>query len=349
MKPESSPDGPELALSICIPTYNRAGFIGETIESILPQLDETTEVVVVDGASSDETPEVMAGLQRRSDRIRYFRQAVNGGFDRDCMRAVELAAGRYCWLFSDDDAFCPDAVARVRPHLGAGHSLIVANAEVRSFDFSRLLARSRTDFREDRLYRVGEDDRLLADTGFLLSFIGAVVIDRALWLARPKEPYIGCGFIHFGVIFQAPLPSSALALGRPLTKIRYGNALWTPSAFDFWIVRWPALVWSMPRSRRAKRRVVPRERWRRPLMLLGLRAMGAYSLVEYRRFIEPRNPARIYAWVARAIARLPGRVVNACGRLLAGAIGALVPGRMRILAVDFANSPFATRMPRRGE
>lgn len=47
-------------LSICIATYNRGKFIGETLDSILVQMEPGVELLVVDGASPDNTPEVMA-------------------------------------------------------------------------------------------------------------------------------------------------------------------------------------------------------------------------------------------------------------------------------------------------
>jgi len=46
-------------LSICIPTYNFGRFIGETLDSILPQATEDVEVTVVDGASTDNTADIV--------------------------------------------------------------------------------------------------------------------------------------------------------------------------------------------------------------------------------------------------------------------------------------------------
>lgn len=331
------------SLSICIATYNRARFIGATLESIVPQLDDSTELVIVDGASSDETPAIVAEYQRRSDRIRYHRQQTNGGVDRDFAAAVELACGRYCWLFADDDLFRPDAVARLKPHLEEGHSLLIINTEVRNADMSRVLVANRVGFDRDRVYAVGEDDRLFAETSFYLTFIGAVVIDRQLWQKRAKEPYFGSEFIHFGVIFQAPLPGTTRVISEPLTDSRYGNALWTARGFEIWMMRWPALVWSMPRSEAAKRKVVPRERWRSPMMLMGHRAMGTYSIEQYDRWIAPRNPPALSGLMARTIARIPGRLLNAAAR----AVVSLLPRTMlQMLAVDLRNSRFAGRQGR---
>jgi len=54
-------------LSICIATRNRADFISETLDSIVGQIETGVEIVIVDGASSDETPKVLG---------RYLAQAA---------------------------------------------------------------------------------------------------------------------------------------------------------------------------------------------------------------------------------------------------------------------------------
>jgi abequosyltransferase len=48
-------------LSICIATLNRARFLKETLARILGQASDEVEVVIVDGASSDGTEEVVRG------------------------------------------------------------------------------------------------------------------------------------------------------------------------------------------------------------------------------------------------------------------------------------------------
>ena len=90
-------------LSVCIATLNRAPLLERMLDSIVSQAGEEVEVVVVDGASTDDTPRVVADVQRRFPRLRCLRLAEKGGVDRDYDRTVELASGEYCWLLSDDD------------------------------------------------------------------------------------------------------------------------------------------------------------------------------------------------------------------------------------------------------
>src|SRR5262245_44458385 len=90
-------------LSICVATRNRAAFVRETVINILRQVTPECEVVVVDGASTDDTESVLKTIVEHNDNVRYFKLDKNGGIDRDFDRAVELANGEYCWLMPDDD------------------------------------------------------------------------------------------------------------------------------------------------------------------------------------------------------------------------------------------------------
>ena len=82
-----------IQLSICIATLNRASFLRETLDNILPQTTDGVEVVVVDGASTDNTREVVQQAAARFGRLRYVRLEKKGGVDQDYCKAVELASG----------------------------------------------------------------------------------------------------------------------------------------------------------------------------------------------------------------------------------------------------------------
>ena len=66
-----------MKLSVCISTFKRAGFIGETLESILLQVTSEVEIIVVDGASPDDTSDVLAPYVARYPNLRYFKEAEN--------------------------------------------------------------------------------------------------------------------------------------------------------------------------------------------------------------------------------------------------------------------------------
>jgi O-antigen biosynthesis alpha-1,3-abequosyltransferase len=123
-----------IKLSFCIPTYNRAAFIGETLESILSQADESVEVVIVDGASTDGTPEVVAAYQKRFANLIYYRGSENLGVDRDMAKSVDLARGEYCWLMSSDDLVKPGAISRILDEIKSGADIYLCDVTLCSSD-----------------------------------------------------------------------------------------------------------------------------------------------------------------------------------------------------------------------
>lgn len=300
-----------MKLSICIATFNRAGFIGETLDALVQQLRPGVEIVIVDGASPDDTGEAVRPYLEGSPAIRYFRETENSGVDGDYDKAVGYARGNHVWLFPDDDLPAPGAIDRILQLLEDNEvDLLVVDSEVRDLTVARTLRASRLPFGGQRSYGPQDADRLLADTGYNLTFIGGVVIRKSLWESRQREPYYGSLFIHVGVIFQTPGIGKAKVLAEPLIRIRAGNAMWQPRSFEIWAFKWPDLVWGLDGySDEAKRAVVPREPWRGFAWLLGYRALGAYSRVEYDTFLAGRlnGPARL---LAKTAAALPGKLTN---------------------------------------
>ena len=268
----------------------------------------------MDGASSDGTKDVVLGLQMRYPCIRYIRREKAMGVDRDFDAAVQHASGEYCWLLCDDDLLKPGAVAKVLSETRREPSLLVVNADVWDAGYSKLLEERRMKIVEDRAYPSPDIEALFSDTAGYLTFIGGVVIRRDLWMARERERYFGTEFVHVGVIFQAPLPGTALVISKPLISIRYGMAQWTERCFDIWMFKWPELVWSFPDlSDGVKNRITRREPWRLLKNLLVYRAMGAYSSKVYHDKVRNRIQDQGRRAVPRLVSILPGRVLNLLG------------------------------------
>jgi len=297
-------------LSICIATYNRGEFIGETLDSILIQMLPGVELLVVDGASPDSTPEVMKGYLSRYPNVRYFREQENSGIDGDYDKAVNYAKGDYCWLMSDDDLLNPGAIECVLSALDENSDLIVVNTEIWNSNFSKKLLDRRLTMTKDAEYGKEDNEQFFIKTANQLGFIGCVVINRNYWLSRNRASFYGTMFVHVGVIFQHPAVETAKVIADPLIAIRDGNATWTARTFEVWAIKWPELIWSFSDfSDTAKQSVCPRQQWRRFKFLFYLRAMGSYSLPEFQELISPR--AKGFTWVqAYAVAIFPGKAAN---------------------------------------
>ena len=92
-------------VSVIVPTYNRAHFICEAIDSILTQdiTDCEQEIIVVDDGSKDNTEEV---VRKYGDRVRYIRQRNQGaGIARN--RGIDEARGEWIAFLDSDDRWLP--------------------------------------------------------------------------------------------------------------------------------------------------------------------------------------------------------------------------------------------------
>lgn len=91
-------------LSICIPTFNHAEDLDETLRGIIEQdgFGDDIEVVVVDNASTDDTSNVVYRYSEKRENIRYVRNDRNIGPDRNILRAALLGNGKYIKLLNDN-------------------------------------------------------------------------------------------------------------------------------------------------------------------------------------------------------------------------------------------------------
>ncbi len=217
---------------------------------------------------------------------------------------------------TDDDIIKPGAINKILGLLRHKYSLIVLNAEVLEQTLINQLESRHLHIEADTFYESALREKFFIETVIYLSFIGAVVIERALWNERIKEPYIGTEFIHIGVIFQKDLPRGAYVLAEPCIAIRYGNAQWIPRHFEIWMIKWPDLIWSFPDiGETAKVQICPRSPWENLPALFVERACGAYSLPEYHKFLKSRIVSRRKQLAAKAIALSPGIIINLVMRL----------------------------------
>lgn len=101
------PMGRIMKFSICIPNYNYARYIGETVRSALDQ-GVDLEVLVADNASTDDSVAVVEGLD--DPRVRISVNRLNVGFAGNLDRACRGATGDRMILLSSDDIIMPGAL-----------------------------------------------------------------------------------------------------------------------------------------------------------------------------------------------------------------------------------------------
>ncbi len=221
-----------IKLSICIPTYNRAAFLGEALDSVISQATDEVEIVVSDNASTDNTEALVREYQARFPRIRYHRNPENLGADRNFLKVVELGEGEYCWLLGSDDALAEGAIATMLPLLGDA-DVYLTDVRKMAFAMNQILdphygmhgaaPDTHYDCRDSAQLAAYFHDAL--SNASLFSFISALIVRRSAWLAQPIiDELMGSAWIHAARIFQMMQAGARVHyIGRPLVLNRTGN------------------------------------------------------------------------------------------------------------------------------
>lgn len=113
-------------VSVCMATYNGARHVKEQIVSILTELAEGDELVVVDDCSTDETVSIITAID--DPRIRLMESERNSGYVRTFEKALSEARGEFLFLSDQDDVWLPGRVERMISAMGH-NNMVVSNCK----------------------------------------------------------------------------------------------------------------------------------------------------------------------------------------------------------------------------
>ncbi len=113
-------------MTVLTTVYNRAAYLGATIESVLGQSFADLELLVVDDGSSDASVEVAQSF--RDPRVRVLRNPTNLGIPRTRNRGLAEARGEYLAILDSDDVARPDRLRRQVDFLDAHPDVAVVGS-----------------------------------------------------------------------------------------------------------------------------------------------------------------------------------------------------------------------------
>jgi glycosyltransferase involved in cell wall biosynthesis len=119
-------------VSVIIPTYNRADYVLEAIESVLAQTYSDYEIIVVDDGSTDETAAVLRPLAEKGV-IRCVYQP-NQGESAARNHGIRLARGDYIAFLDSDDLFLPTKLEKQVAFLDAHPDVAFVHSCYSKFD-----------------------------------------------------------------------------------------------------------------------------------------------------------------------------------------------------------------------
>lgn len=199
-------------LSVVIPAYDVASYVGECLASLRSQPFAAYEAIVVDDGSTDATPRILARHARRDPRIRVVRQE-NAGPSAARNLGVREARGEYLTFVDADDVLPADAWSRMVGSLDAtGSDLAVGMLE--RFTRSRRLRRTHR-FATERMRRNHREDRIATTVEEMPSILADVfpvnkVYRRSFWDRTGLEFPVGMNYEDQPVLTQAFLAARGI-------------------------------------------------------------------------------------------------------------------------------------------
>ena len=92
-------------VSIVLCTFNGFEYLAEQLDSIFSQTYQHLEIVIVDDASTDDTPALLRRYQQQYPAIRLFINKHNIGYNKNFEQACTLATGQYIAISDQDDVW----------------------------------------------------------------------------------------------------------------------------------------------------------------------------------------------------------------------------------------------------
>lgn len=203
---------PHVTVLLCV--FNGGGFLHAAIDSILQQTFTDFEFIILDDASTDNTPDILASWAKRDQRIVLMRNEVNLGLTRSLNKGVRMARGKWIARQDSDDISLPQRLEKQvnflnnHPQVGLLGTLAWGMDEQGALEFTpRLVPYNHT--------QIGW--YLLFGNAF---FHASVVFSREMVLANPYDETLRFGQ-DFELWGRLLTQTKGANLAEPLVCLRY--------------------------------------------------------------------------------------------------------------------------------
>lgn len=219
-----------IKLSIIIPTYNRAEYLKQCLNSALANDYQNLEVLVCDNASEDNTFQIINSF--KDARLKYFKNERNIGPERNILKLLENASGDYIFFLTDDDLLNKNAVLEtvkiINKYSDVGVILSALNI---LDDKTGKLLKDYTFYKKDNLFRPGKDALLaMFNAGHVFS---RVTIKRELMDIEGYKRHIGSFYPQMYLLGSAMKKLPVFYTNKRLVTHRVNNKIYWEYSDDY--------------------------------------------------------------------------------------------------------------------
>lgn len=114
-----------MSISVCMACYNGEKFIYEQIKSILVELSEIDELIIIDDCSKDSTIKIIESF--KDNRIKLYQNSLNLGVVKTFEKAIDLSKNENIFLTDQDDIWITDRVSLMINSLNQKNAFLVSS------------------------------------------------------------------------------------------------------------------------------------------------------------------------------------------------------------------------------
>ncbi len=130
-------------VSVVIPAYNHEAFVEKAVISAISQTLKDLEIICIDDASQDSTPQILEGLSSKDERIKFFKNEQNLGAAQTINKGIRESKGEFIAILNSDDKF----------------------HETRLETLTRIAERKKLDFLITDIELIDQNDEVIRDKG----------------------------------------------------------------------------------------------------------------------------------------------------------------------------------------
>jgi len=233
------------AISICIPTYNRASLLEVGLKSIIsqfktPSIYQRVEIIISDDNSPDNTAEMIKNYAKKYKNISYYKNKKNIKSDANIIKSATYAKGNYIWFFGDDDIHNPWSLKTLLAVIDKFHpDAIICNLDLSSKDGSRILDRNMINLKGDALIKTKKElfsfleSKFFMPLDWYITCMSNTIVSRKLFkdnvetVMKFYDPKSN-NFLHSGLIFYNTADYKIYIISKSLAIYRGYNISFGP-------------------------------------------------------------------------------------------------------------------------
>jgi abequosyltransferase len=227
--------------------------IQEALDSIRSQMKDnqdlcnSVEIVIVDNHSTDDTEKVVNSFRRENEfiAIKFVCNKENIGADRNFLKAVSEASGKYCWLMGSDDKLASGSIVKILNKLKENHTIYLLNRYNCTKSDMRILNEEhflKEEIKEDKVFTFQDEYHIYEylnscnTIAGLFSYLTGLVFLKESWdKIKINDNYLGLNFAHVVKLLGIMSSENTATLKyiyEPLVLNRCGNDSFKENEFQ---------------------------------------------------------------------------------------------------------------------